>query len=137
MQGLTEFLLEERSSNRKKIPSYELDKKNYELFAMQEHDVATIKLAEHLIQAGDCNIAFPFLHYENKGIGGEIDLLTENEEDETWFEIKFRLTPNKLDKAILQYINYTTAFPEFNGRAYCVSCDGIAYEISKNGIKAV
>jgi len=109
----------------------------YSSFAERGHDQRIIRLAEHLLKTGQCDIAFPFLTYKKNEIDGEIDLLTESEETETWFEIKYNFTRSNFEKAAKQFRKYIQAFPEFNGRAYYISCDGVIIELSKKTIEDI
>jgi len=131
MKGLTEFLIQEvfLADQKPQILSKE-DKRAYDSFSEIEHNKRVLRLAEYLLRTGEYDIAFPFLEYKRNGVVGEIDLLLEREEGEAWFEVKFRFSPNGLKKAARQYRNYLKAFPEFSGRAYYISCDGVAIELS-------
>jgi len=130
MEGLTEFLLEEFLSAEERLPPPNKDEKAYNSFTEREHNKRVLRLAEHLLRTGEYDIAFPFLEYKRNGVVGEIDLLLEREEGEAWFEVKFRFSTSGLKKAARQYRNYLKAFPEFSGRAYYISCDGVAIELS-------
>ncbi len=131
MKGLTEFLLEEvfLADQKPKKPQKE-DKRAYDSFSEKEHNKRVLRLAEYLLKIGEFDTAYPFLHYNERGICGEVDLLVENKDEQAWFEIKYRFTSSGFKKAAIQYKNYLLAFPEFKGRAYYVSCDGVAIEIS-------
>jgi hypothetical protein len=115
---------------------YKQDPK-YSSFAERGHNQRVMRLAEHLIRTGQCDIAFPFLTYKVNGVDGEIDLLTESEETETWFEIKYNFTRSNFEKAAKQFRKYTLAFPDFDGRAFYVSCDGVVIELSKKTLEEI
>lgn len=110
------------------------DSKRYNTYCEREHNERVIRLAENLIRRGYCEIAFPFLEYNKNNIMGEIDLLTESEEGETWFEIKHKFSRSKLRKAVSQFKRYTEAFPDFSGRGYLVCCDGVTIELSNKEV---
>jgi len=102
----------------------------YGLFADGEHNAKIKELARELIDSREFDVAYPFMKYNNNGIIGEVDLIVERGKEQVWIEVKYRLTSPKLKKAVNQYRQYVKAFPEFNGRAYCVSCNGIVFEIT-------
>lgn len=133
--SLTEFLL------REKFPEQPLaftpkPGKEYDSFAKKEHDAKVLRLGYHLLSSGEFQKVYPFVEYNRGGICGEVDLIAERRNQKVWIEVKFKFKQLSLEKAIVQYKHYLQAFPEFKGRAYVVSCDGIAIEISNKDVLA-
>lgn len=131
--SLTEFLLGEKFPEQP-ITFTPKPGKEYDSFAKKEHDARVLRLGYHLLSSGEFQRVYPFVEYNRGGICGEVDLIAERNDMKAWFEVKFRFKPANLKKAVVQYKNYRYAFPEFKGRAYYVSCDGIIIEISNKRI---
>jgi hypothetical protein len=112
-----------------RTPKIRIQDPDYPKMANTVHNTKVRELEDALKRSESFNQVLPFHTYSKNGLCGEIDVLAMGPEPE-WYEVKYRHTPSNLAKAISSFDKFKRAFPEFNGRAYYVSCNGIVIEIT-------
>ncbi len=131
---LTEFLIQEKIDGETILPPSKDNEHEYSMYAEREHNARVLRLGNYLLKTGEFDVVYPFCKYKRDGFEGEIDLFAEREDLQAWFEVKFKFHPLNLQKAVIQFKRYQHVFPEFTGRAYYVSCDGMVVEISNKKV---
>lgn len=110
-------------------PVIPIQNPRYPAMANAAHNQKVRELEKALRRSGHFDQVLPFHVYSKDGHYGEIDILALGEKPE-WYEIKYRYTQSNLAKAISGFDRFRKTFPDFNGRAYYISCNGIVIEIT-------